>query len=535
MRFSAARRDVVTVASLATLVLALPMTFGVPVSVGIPGALRILDGEVPYRDFWTMYAPGHFYLQALLFALFGKRLILAGVAAVVVSAGSVAVFFLIGRRLGMTRAVAGMIAALFAFLHWTRAPALTTYQPALFLMLLGWLAWLGRERRTDWRTFVAAGACLGAAAWFKHDIAAYATIAMAGTELALGPKEGGSWRDRLRGPLVIGLTAFGVVLPVGLWLWIVAGRDAWQNVIYFPATDFAASRPEGYPGIVPRFAQMTDARGTIESLGRWLQFNVPLLLWLGGIVALLNRHVRLTPEARDGAALVVASYPFFWLAAHVQINTHIATMSAMALLLGGLAWTTLPPGRRNRARRAAALVTIPYVASLFLNPAMAAARIARDWPESRRTSIPSLWGLTVPARELAYYEPLAAVVDRVVPENECIYVGLRRHDAIIASNMMIYPIVDRTGCSRYDELHPAIADRAPAQREIIQAIDERRARLIILWHFGVSNRALDEIKAERALTLPGTGAGLLDEYLRREFRSVARHGEYEVLQRALSD
>ncbi len=35
------------------------------------GAERVFNGEVPYRDFWTMYGPGQFYLTSLLYSLFG--------------------------------------------------------------------------------------------------------------------------------------------------------------------------------------------------------------------------------------------------------------------------------------------------------------------------------------------------------------------------------------------------------------------------------------------------------------------------------
>ena len=35
------------------------------------GATRVLQGQVPYRDFWTMYSPGQFYILAAAFKLFG--------------------------------------------------------------------------------------------------------------------------------------------------------------------------------------------------------------------------------------------------------------------------------------------------------------------------------------------------------------------------------------------------------------------------------------------------------------------------------
>jgi len=63
-----------------------------------------LNSEIFYRDFWQMYAPGQFYLVALLFKIFGTHLLVELIAASIVCAAAASicyrlVFNLIGRKL----------------------------------------------------------------------------------------------------------------------------------------------------------------------------------------------------------------------------------------------------------------------------------------------------------------------------------------------------------------------------------------------------------------------------------------------------
>src|SRR5262244_1605743 len=46
----------------------------------LQGAERILHGEVPYRDFFSFYTPGSFYLIALLFSVFGDSFAVARIS-----------------------------------------------------------------------------------------------------------------------------------------------------------------------------------------------------------------------------------------------------------------------------------------------------------------------------------------------------------------------------------------------------------------------------------------------------------------------
>lgn len=52
----------------------------------LQGAQRILDGQLPYKDFFSFYTPGSFYLVAALFKIFGNSFAIARFSIVIVGA-----------------------------------------------------------------------------------------------------------------------------------------------------------------------------------------------------------------------------------------------------------------------------------------------------------------------------------------------------------------------------------------------------------------------------------------------------------------
>ncbi len=62
-------------------------------------ALRILDGQVLYRDFQHNYPPGRMYSLALLIEVFGRDLAVVRIFWCVLHAGAVALSLLVARRL----------------------------------------------------------------------------------------------------------------------------------------------------------------------------------------------------------------------------------------------------------------------------------------------------------------------------------------------------------------------------------------------------------------------------------------------------
>ena len=64
----------------------------------LQGAQRILGGQVLYRDFFSFFAPGSYYLYALLFKLFGSSIIVARTALAVIGAGCSVISYVLARR-----------------------------------------------------------------------------------------------------------------------------------------------------------------------------------------------------------------------------------------------------------------------------------------------------------------------------------------------------------------------------------------------------------------------------------------------------
>jgi hypothetical protein len=137
-------------------------------------AERLLAGEVPYRDFHTLYPPETLYLNACLFQWFGVSLYTALFGVFIFKTLTVLFIYLSGREV-LPRGWAVAVAALS--LVWLRPngpfKAVPMHYGALFLAVALWLLLKDcRAPRSAW--LFAAGVALGVLAVFKHNIGAYA-------------------------------------------------------------------------------------------------------------------------------------------------------------------------------------------------------------------------------------------------------------------------------------------------------------------------------------------------------------------------
>jgi hypothetical protein len=533
----------------AVVMLASGALWGLPSGKSVAGALVILDGGVPYRDFWTMYAPGQFYTVAALYWLFGRELLVPAVFAAVAIATAACLYFRLLIRVGATRWAAWSLCAVFVLMFWTTAPELTDYQLVLPFLLLSLDRTVRYYGDAGPRNLYWAGAWLGIAAWFKHDVAAYVAagtaISLIVAWVGLGARRPHTWIRPARATTSMAAAALIAAMPAAVWTAWTAGPEAWDALFLFPATTFADVRRNQFPPLIPDLsavmawladiAHVRRALNAAEAMASWILLYAPVVIFLAGIAGVFSerRQRGLNPDRIAALILFLACMPFFWGAAHVQQNTHPYTLAILGGLIAVMAW---PSRVRLGARRGTVLLAVAagaciYVGGLLTSPAARAAAVYYEWEGSRALDLPGFSGLRVPARIYRQIRPIGEFFRTHTDEGEPIYTGLARHDAIVINNALLYAIAGRRVCCGFTELHPGVADRASVQRQIVRRLEASGVRAVALWEFGWSAEEMERRKGLAMAAVPDAGSTLLDRYIAEHFEIVESHDEYHVLWR----
>jgi hypothetical protein len=502
----------------------------------------VLRGEVPYRDFWTIYAPGHFYLLALLFGVFGTHLLVETVAASLVCAAAVCacywlVYNLFGRLLDALFCALILLAVLYnsPFFKY-----LGSYPPSILLILIALSLIVLYYRRERLGFLGAAGLATGALTVFKHDVGGYTAIATLGGlvvyHLLRGPGTGAGRRAAGRvgaaflSSVAVYLAGLALIaIPVGLYFALVAGPDMLRDLIVFPTTDFRYSRPERYPSIFRLRFDADTPLTTIRNLLHYLNFALPFLMFVLGLIATGVAVIKRKPLSAAMGMTFAIAYLFHHVAAHVQVNTHIVSMSVYGVLLG-LLFLDLTGRGFSLERPAGARVLVWGLAVVWLS-SLAAVPAYEAWTrrneKTAELTLVKASGIRLPPHRVRELAELSAFVSAHVAPHEKLFVGLHRHDTLIIGNVMLYFVLDRASATRYHELHPAITDTAPVQREMIRDIREENIPLIIRERI-FPDETLERWKKNFLKKLPQIGATDLDEFIRANYVKVRQFGPHEV-------
>lgn len=213
-------------------------------------AMRVLRGELIYRDFFTVVTPFSYYTVASLFSIFGETLIVLRWAALATGLAVALTTLIVAKRI-CSWPFAAAAALLTTVWGWFLvAPNFYSWQAALLaLIALGCYVCAAPSPRA----VIAAGIVTGLTAMTKQNVGAYTAVGLFVT----------IWASRmfdrewdLRGRLKMSTQFIGgmaiIVVPTLLWLWLSgAGPYLYESWVYYPLAKYPERFSRPFPSFFP--------------------------------------------------------------------------------------------------------------------------------------------------------------------------------------------------------------------------------------------------------------------------------------------
>jgi hypothetical protein len=211
------------------------------------GAIRVMNGDVPYRDFYANYGPAQFYVLAGLFKVFGPSILISRIWDTFVRAATVMLVYAVFARMESPRM--GMIAAAASAL-WLSAFGVYGYPvyPCLMMTVLSVYfvlpAYCGDAGRAP---LLLAGGCIGVVALFRHDVGALAAIShiAALTLFQVKARLDGVKRSPKLIPAVAIFAAGVLLVAVPIWLLVMviaSPTEVLRDLVFIQAETYGRMR-----------------------------------------------------------------------------------------------------------------------------------------------------------------------------------------------------------------------------------------------------------------------------------------------------
>ena len=255
-------------------------------------ALRIVNGELIYRDFFTVVTPGSYYTIAWLFRLFGESLMVLRWAALVTGLAILLIALTVARRVMVWpfAAAAGLLTTVWGWLLVT--PNFYSLEAALLsLIALACYAHGAPARR--W--MIAAGVAAGLTAMVKQNVGAYTAAGLFMTIwLSRLFDDQPDWRGRMK---MSGQFVAGVSFPVlATVLWLAAsgaGSYLYESWVYYPLVKYTERFARPFPDFFP------IAESDPFDLWTKLVIYLPAIIYPFALVAIGALAVRFHRGDRD--------------------------------------------------------------------------------------------------------------------------------------------------------------------------------------------------------------------------------------------
>ncbi len=482
------------------------------------GAAQILDGKMPYRDFWTFHAPGRFCALAAAFKILGISLKATRLFAVfILSLTSCGLYLFVSKAYSRFAALLAFLLSLAGMkLHMVyNRPG----QFAVLFIVFSWIPLLNYIFSGKRRWLIITGIITGIIGIFRIDSVCYNFISLSLLIFLKnidGRKEE-CYRKRLfsavRDEFYLLFGIFLISLPNFLFFFFSGG--------FWEFKKYIISGIEQRNRYIPLPA---------------LKFNTAIF-YFPALVFLLTAIKLLFFNLRDKGVifwlklyfLFIGIFLYGYALKRVGIP-HLIPVMIPAIVLIVFFYSELI-GEESRAasfrkilKSGGALLLCFYFLFYSVNPYFGELRLISQQGDKIKLDVPRAAGL-YDHSELAQSQ-IAAIkyIRERTKENDKIFVGNLRHDKVVNNDVMFYFLSQRDSATKYYQFEPGITTTRKIQEQIINDLIKENVGYIVLWSAAEGINEPNESNKS-------SGISDLDNFIRENYKSQKVFGQYAVLKR----
>lgn len=513
--------------------------------ISLTGAMQVLAGQLPHRDFYSIYGPGQFYMLAVLFKIFGQSLLVARLFDLLIKAILALFVYAIASRYCRRPVAVATYVVTMLWLTGIYCPVDTAVVPVSLLDLIALALILPVfVRKVSNVAMVVAGAAAGLAALFRYDIGV-ALLGMQACVIASAiflRRKPAKLRNFAAwwGPCLLGFVL--LTLPFALHYLSVGALDSIiYDVILYPARYYHAGRNLPFPGISLKFLENLEDYLPIAVIGISVYAVIRFHLRAGSQTAsgVQNRSQELRLQGflitfsllafamyckafvrMDVGQLYLCIPPLLLLTAVLFEQRwilprplQIATMGVAALSVLTAAWSVLHQERRLQVYH----LSVPERMWTSLKGTSSPAENA--WCKSSNPVTSGFCFLPEDYR----VQTIEFIAEHTKP-GQLIYVGLAKHDRIFANDDLTYFATQRLPATKWSHFDPDLQSRYDIQTEIVHELEAKRPEYVVLdAEFEQLQEPNDSSKS--------SGVTLLDDYLQSKYQPAQTFGLMSVWRR----
>lgn len=461
------------------------------------GARLVFHGKIPYRDFWTMYTPGSFYVNAFSFVCFGEQLISIRLLGLVLGAFQAALFYSVVRR--ATKSTLGGLSSATVYLslipigiqaYWVTAVLAGVYSLIRFI------------EKPDSRWCYLCGLCAGMTLLFRQDTGVYLLAAMIPVMYLTSAKC--SIKRALPAAKAIAITALVVGSTVAYFACHGALAQMIDSTVRFAIFEFPASRPLPYPVPWKPVAVVDHYYAPL-----WISFAYQAFgfhLMPAALIVLSGVFLRWTIKKQDKRLFCATSLTWVALLLVLMARIRPAGPRIMAsALIFSLALSAVMSTKNRLARTTSAIMLVLMIL------AFAPYGAYTIWAQHKNstTAITGGGGVYAPEGLGGCLAAVTKKIDQLTAPSE----------KILSGTPAVYFLSQRDPVTYYYEPHPCVTDNPQVEQTIIRDIEKNHMRYFVRSReWGPRNYFTIERQHEPEL---------LDSYIRKHY--VMKY-DYAVLQ-----